>query len=485
MYHTVFISIVRVYELMVLSYFICLIVMYSLLVVFSFIDIRRYMLDKKNHADHLLERSHMTPGISIVAPAYNEEATIIFNVRSLLTLNYPLFEVVVVNDGSKDNTLQKLIHEFDLEVVSYAYNPRLKSAPVQRFFKSKNRAYNKLLIIDKVNGKSKADAVNAGINATSYPLLLNTDVDCILDRDTLYKLVQPFIKETQRVIATGAVLRAANSCIVDSGLMQKVIAPRQFLPRFQEIEYIRSFILGKMGWSFINAVPNVSGGLGLFDKEILINAGGYDPASFGEDIDAIVRMSKYMCDIGEPYAIRHIPQTLCWTEVPQTFRVFSRQRIRWGRGLIQTIFNNRVILFNPSYKRLGLIIFPYNLIFEMLAPVIELMGMAFLIYIFYTGTAFNWTNAGILFLFSYLFSILITTYAIMMDQIVNHSYNKVREILGLCAMAFLEPFIYHPLSIYFSLKGYYNHLAGRSHQWGNMQRKGFNQQAEKANIKSA
>jgi cellulose synthase/poly-beta-1,6-N-acetylglucosamine synthase-like glycosyltransferase len=482
MFHSVFIGIVRIYELLILVYFISLFVLYVLLAIFSFINIRRYARDKKNHNDHLLERSHLTPGISIVAPAYNEEATIIFNVRSLLTLNYPLFELVVVNDGSKDNTLEKLINEFDLVEISYAYNPRLKSAPVQRFFKSKNRAYNKLLVIDKVNGKSKADAVNAGINATSYPLLLNTDVDCILDRDTLYKMVQPFIKETKKVIATGAVLRAANSCVVDSGLMQQVIAPRNFLPRFQEIEYIRSFILGKMGWSFINAVPNVSGGLGLFDKEILICSGGYDPASFGEDIDAVVRMSKYMCEIDEPYAIRHIPQTLCWTEVPQTFRVFSRQRIRWGRGLIQTFLNHRNVLFNPKYKRLGLIIFPNNFFFELLAPLIELVGLLFLIYLMATGSSFNWTNAGILFLFSYLFSILITTYSILMDQVVNKSYNTVKEIMALCGTAFLEPFIYHPLGIYFSLKGYFNHLTGRSHQWGNMQRKGFNQHVEPVNI---
>jgi cellulose synthase/poly-beta-1,6-N-acetylglucosamine synthase-like glycosyltransferase len=483
MSHFVFGGIIRIYEWIILIYCSGIFISYTFLSFFAFLNIRKNIREKNLKNDNIIEGSPLTPGISIVAPAYNEAATIIFNVRSLLTLNYPLFEVIIVNDGSKDNTLEKLIEEFRLVEIDYAYNPRLASQPVKRFFKSESRAYSKLLVIDKINGKSKADAVNAGINATTYPLLLNTDVDCILDRDTLYNLVQPFIEETNRVIATGAALRAANSCIVDSGLMQQVIAPRKLLPRFQELEYTRSFILGKMGWSYINAISNVSGGLGLFDKEILINAGGYDPVSFGEDMDMIVKMSRYMCDIKEPYSIRYVPQVQCWTEVPQSMKVFSRQRMRWARGLLQIFIAHRDILFNPKYRRLGLIVFPYNFFFELLAPLIEVIGLLFYIYLLTTQT-FNWTFTAVLLLFTYLFSVFITTFSIFLDQLVNKSYSGLKEIFGLCFTALLEPFLYHPLGLYFSLKGYFNHLAGRSHQWGNMQRKGFIQQTDTAVIQS-
>ncbi|WP_223152057.1 glycosyltransferase family 2 protein [Chitinophaga qingshengii] len=469
--------------------------MYGALALLSLRGIRRFQRSQ-NYVDYTkMLDSPLAPGISVIAPAYNEGVTIISNVRSLLTLVYPKYEVIIINDGSTDDTLAKLIQEFELQEVDFAYNERIKSQPVKRVFKSVNNVYDKLLVIDKVNGKSKADASNAGINAASYDYFLCTDVDSILEKDTLLRLIKPFmdeehqrvkaigepcpecgyihfVEDSVRVIATGATLRLANSCDVDEGVITRVRPPRQLLPRFQEMEYIRAYVLGKMGWSLINCVPNVSGGLGLFDKEIAIKAGGYDSQSFAEDMDIVTRMCTYMIDNKLKYAVRYIPTSQCWTEGPPTMKVFSRQRTRWGRGLAEIITMHRRVLFHPRYKQLGMVVLPYNLLFEFLAPIIEFTGILFYIYLIATHQI-NWQYAIVLLLFVYLYAVMITTLAIWWDHMTYHYYKTWREVIGLAMMAFLEPLLYHPLIVFFALRGYYYFLTGKKHSWGNMQRQGF------------
>ncbi|SHL57306.1 Glycosyltransferase, catalytic subunit of cellulose synthase and poly-beta-1,6-N-acetylglucosamine synthase [Chitinophaga jiangningensis] len=484
-----------IFENFVFVYGLAMLFIYALLALLSNIGVRLFKKRSKYTDYSLLLDSPLTPGISVIAPAFNEGVTIISNVRSLLTLNYTRFEVIIINDGSTDDTLQKLIDEFEMVEVDFAYNERIITRPVRKFFKSTNSAYDKLLVIDKVNGKSKADASNAGINAAAFDYFLCTDVDCILEKDTLSRMIHPFLNEFQnktkevgepcpecgyvhivedstRVIASGATLRIANSSEVDEGVMVRVRPPSRYLPRFQEMEYIRAYVLGKMGWSMINAVPNVSGGLGLFDKEIAIKAGGYDHQSFAEDMDIVTRMCGYMLDNNLKYAIRYIPTTQCWTEGPPNMKVFSRQRTRWGRGLAEIITIHRHLLFNPRYKQLGLVVLPYNLLFEFLAPIIEALGLVSIIWLALTGQI-NWPYARILLLFVYLYSVMITTLALCWDQITYPYYKTTREVFGLTLMAFLEPFIYHPLIVFYALRGYWFFLIGKKTSWGNMQRQGF------------
>ncbi|SFD03462.1 Glycosyltransferase, catalytic subunit of cellulose synthase and poly-beta-1,6-N-acetylglucosamine synthase [Chitinophaga sp. CF118] len=483
------------YEGFVFVYGCTMLFMYALLALLSLRGIIKFQR-KSSYVDYnQMLQSPLAPGISIIAPAFNEAVTIISNVRSLLTLNYPRFEVIIVNDGSTDDTLQKLIDEFQLVQVDFAYNERIKSQPVKRLFKSANSAYDKLVVIDKVNGKSKADASNAGINAAAYNYFLCTDVDCIIEKNTLLRMIKPFmdeehnkIKETGdpcpecgyihvvedsiRVIATGATLRIANSCEIDEGVITRVRPPEKWLPRFQEMEYLRAYVLGKMGWSMINCVPNVSGGLGLFDKDIAIKAGGYDSKSFAEDMDMVTRMCTYMIDNKLKYTIRYIPTTQCWTEGPPNMKVFSRQRTRWGRGLAEIITIHRKVIFNPRYKKLGMVVLPYNLFFEFLAPIIEFSGILYYIYLIITGNI-NWHYAFILLLFVYFYSVMITTLAILWDQKTYHYYQTWKEVIGLALMAFIEPFVYHPFIVFFALRGYYFFMIGKKHSWGNMQRQGF------------
>jgi cellulose synthase/poly-beta-1,6-N-acetylglucosamine synthase-like glycosyltransferase len=475
-------NVARFYQSGVFIYGTTLLILYALLALLSFLAIRAYM--RKNdfvHYENMLG-SPLTPGISVLAPAYNEGLSIIQNVRSLLTLNYPRFEIVLINDGSTDNSLGQMIAEFELVLVDYAYTVKIRSQRIRGVYKSRNPAYSRLLVIDKVNGKSKADATNAGINVASYDYFVCTDVDCILDKDTLLKLIKPVIEEPKkRVIATGATLRAANSCDIEEGVVTRMRPPKSLLPRFQEVEYIRAFILGKMGWTFLNCVPNVSGGLGLFDKEIAIKAGGYDAQSFGEDMELMTRMCRFAYDNHVEYAIRYIPETLCWTEVPSTVKIFMRQRTRWARGLAQLMFAHRGMMFNPRYGKFGWIVMPYNFFFELIAPLVELTGIIYYLVQIFRGTI-NTDYALILLCFVYLYSVMITTISILWDQMVFRSYKTTKEVMLLCLTPFLEFLLYHPINVLFSIRGYYYFLTGKKHSWGNMQRRGFGNKPVAKNV---
>jgi cellulose synthase/poly-beta-1,6-N-acetylglucosamine synthase-like glycosyltransferase len=466
-------TIAGIYENTVFVYGSMLLVTYALLAVFSMIAVRTYAKKDNFNQDITLLSSPLAPGITVLAPAFNEGMTIISNVRSLLTLNYPKYEIIIVNDGSTDNSLEQMINEFELVKVDFAYNAKIRTQPVRGIYKSTNQAYAKLMVIDKVNGKSKADASNAAINAAAYNYFVCTDVDCILDKNTLLELIKPVMQEeNKRVIATGATLRIANSCEFDHGVMTRMRPPKEILARFQEVEYIRAFVLGKMGWSLLNCVPNVSGGLGLFDKEVAIRSGGYDHSSFGEDMELMTRMCRYSYDNKIDYAIRYIPKTLCWTEAPVTVKVFNRQRTRWSRGLAQLMTAHFGMFMNPRYGKMGLVIFPYNFFFELLAPVIEFTGIIYYIVMGCLGLI-NWPTAIILLLFVYTYSVMITTLAILWDQLTFRYYKTGREVAYLCMTPFMEFFLYHPLIVIFALRGYFYFLTGKKSVWGNMQRRGF------------
>lgn len=460
------------YEYFVFFYTTSLFIFYLFLAVLSFIAIMKYKGYNSDLDDNTIMTSPLTPGISVIAPAYNEGVTIISNVRSLLTLNYPLFEVIIINDGSKDDTLEKMINEFELEETEFAYVEKIKTKPFKRIFKSRNPAFAILTVVDKENGGTKADASNAGINASAFPYYLCTDVDCILDRNTLLKMIKPILNSTERVIAVGAVLRMSNSCDIDEGVITRVRPPKGLIPRFQEMEYIRAYLLSKMGWSLLNAVPNVSGGLGLFDKEVSVRAGGYDPLSHAEDMDLVTRMTAYMINNNSKYRVGYIPLSCCWTEGPPNIQILNRQRSRWGRGLMQLYFVHRKILFNRRYKKMGLIVYPFAFFYELLAPIIEAVGWLFLIYLIITGQV-NWYMFFFILLYAYSFSVMISTLVVLWDQITFKYYKTFREVMSLVLMVILEPILYHPLIMFFAIKGYISFFSSKEFEWGAMTRQGF------------
>lgn len=466
-------SILQTFQYLVFFYGTTLTLSYIALTVMSYLNTRNYKWKFTKKEDKILKESPLAPGISIIAPAYNEEKTIIGNVYSMLTVDYPLFEVVIVNDGSKDKTLDLLIEEYDLVETPYAYIEKIKTKQFKRILRSTNPKFDKLTIVDKENGGTKADATNAGINVAAFPYFLCTDVDCILSRDALTKMIQPVLNSDVPVIAVGASMRMANSCEVnEDGVLTRVRPPKRMVPCFQETEYLRSYIISKMGWAYINASPNVSGGIGLFDKEIVIESGGYDPLSHAEDMDMLLRMVSYMRDHNEKYKVIQIPVTTCWTEGPPSLSVLNKQRTRWGRGLMQIFIVHRKFLFNRKYGRIGLILMPFIFFFEFLAPIIEVFGFFSVIYLLFNNQV-NFETAYILLGYVYLLGVSVSMIAITSDILVEKLYKRFREYSKLIFFSFIEILFYHPFIVFFSIKGYIDFLSRQNFEWGAMKRQGF------------
>lgn len=465
-------NIIKTYETYIAYYSISYIVFYLLLAILSWTAIKKYYKSKYFLLKEILVKSNHTVGVSIVAPAFNEATTIVYNVKSLLFQEYPKFEVVIVNDGSTDATLEILIREFNLVKVDFFYQDKILTQPVRGHYKSTNPIYSKLLVVDKENGKSKADGSNAGINSAKYSLFICTDVDCILRKDTISMLAKPFIENTEKVIATGAAIRISNSCEFKDGMLFKSHFPDNFFARFQELEYIRSFLFGRMAWSKINGLLLVSGGLGMFDKETVIEAGGYWHKSLGEDMELITRMRKLMHKKKEKFLIIYIPESLCWTEVPASMTIFLRQRVRWARGLVQTLYLHKDVFLNPKYGKTGLLIFPYYLLYEFAVPILEILGLIVLtIDLLFFNINYDFLLIGSAFV--YLFYISITLISVFLDQLIYKHYTGIKEVLILIVMIFIEPFVFHPLNVYASLKGYWHFLRQKEQKWGVMVRKGF------------
>ncbi|MFT5713782.1 MAG: cellulose synthase/poly-beta-1,6-N-acetylglucosamine synthase-like glycosyltransferase [Flavobacterium sp.] len=466
-------NLILAFESVIVYFSLSYILFYLFLAILSWIAIKTYYNKKYFLLKEVLIKSNHTKGVSILAPAFNEANTIESNVKSLLSQEYPKFEVVVINDGSTDETLEILINKFSLIKVDFFYQEKIITQKIRGHYKSTNPIYSKLLVVDKLNGKSKADATNAGINSAKHSLFICTDVDCILRKDTISMLAKPFIENTKKVIATGAAIRISNSCEFKDGMLYKSHYPDNFFARFQELEYIRSFLFGRMAWSNINGLLLVSGGLGMFDKETVIEAGGYWHQSLGEDIELITRIRKLMHKKKEAFLIIYIPESLCWTEVPNTLEMFLRQRVRWARGLVQTLYLHKSVFFNPKYGKTGLLVFPYFVFYEFFVPILEVIGIIVLILDFlFFNINLDYLLIGTAFV--YLFYITITLISVFLDQIIYKHYTGIKEVLILIFMIFIEPIVFHPINVYASIKGYWHFLGQKEQKWGTQVRQGFN-----------
>jgi cellulose synthase/poly-beta-1,6-N-acetylglucosamine synthase-like glycosyltransferase len=444
---------------------------YLVLTIFSAVSLRRY-LRKNSYVDYnTIVSSPLAPTLSVIAPAFNESQTIIDNIRTLLSLYYNNYEVIVVNDGSTDDSLEKMIATYELEKVNYYFDYRIPCKRIRAVYKSQNRSFKKLTVVDKVNG-GKADSLNAGLNVSKNELVVSIDADSIMEPDALLKLVKPFMEaKDKKVIGAGGVIRIANSCEISGGHIKKVHLPEKFLPRAQVMEYTRAFLMGRMAWSELDGLLLISGALGMFDREVVIQSGGYRTDTVGEDMELVVRIRRHMADQKIKYDVVYIPDPLCWTEVPSTIKVLARQRSRWTRGTLETLITHRKLLFNRRYGKLGLLGYPYWMVFEYLAPIIEFLGILWFIFLAISGKL-NWPFFLLLTGFVYFFAVSLSIWSVLFEEITFHKYEKRRDVLKLIGTAFLEPLFFHPLVMLMSIKGNLDKLFKRN-TWGKMERKGF------------
>lgn len=422
---------------------------------------------------YFLQGSPLTPAVSIIAPAFNEEVTIIDNVNSLMHLDYPNFEIIIVNDASTDRTMELLINEYKLVEVPYDIAMKVPSKPIKRVLKSTEERFNKLVVVDKVHGGRKADGSNAGINVCSNKYFVCTDVDCIIEPMALYRMMWLVVNSHRPVIGVSATMLMSNGCIVDEGRVVEAAVPNNLIPMFQQMEYLRSFLISKLGWSRINALPNISGGFGLFDTDVAVKSGGYDSTSMAEDVDMMLRMVTYMRNTNQPFRLAQVPTICCWTEGPSTVKSLFRQRVRWARGLVEIISNHRKLFFNPHYGPIGSFTLPYIFLFEFIAPILEFSGFLFMIWLILTGGV-NWDAALVLFVMIYTFSVFMAVFVLFFDfsaKAVNWENTRV-SYAKLMLVTLLEPFIYHPFITYCSIRGYWQFLSNTTAVWKPIQRTG-------------
>ncbi len=454
-----------VYSVALLGFYLCI-------GLFAAGEIRRYLRLNRFTDYRMLAASPNAPGMSILAPAYNEAATIVDNVRSLLSIHYNNLEVIIINDGSKDDSLEKLIVEYDLHRIDFFVHEQIPAKKVRGVYKSANPVFHKLIVVDKENG-GKADALNVGLNIAAKPYVVSIDVDCILEQDALLKMAKPFLEETNfRVIASGGVVRIANSCLIRNGRLEKVNLPDQFLPRAQTLEYIRAFLLGRMAWRKMNGLLLISGAFGAFEKRIVIACGGYNHKTVGEDMELVVRMRRYMEERKEPYKVTYIPDPLCWTEAPASYKILGRQRNRWTRGTIETLICHKKMFLNPRYRFLGMVSYPYWVFFELIAPVVEFVGITG----FFVSAVLGYTNWPVFFAllgFIISFGFLYSLFAILMEVLTYNQYKRSKDIFRLILTAILEPFLFHPFVIRSAIRGDFDLLRRKKSNWGEMTRQGI------------
>ena len=443
-----------------LAYFAGINLGYLMQNVIAAFGIRKYLQTSKQfEAENVF--SALDIPISVVVPAYNESASIITSVKALLQLEYPQYELVVVNDGSTDDTLQKLIDEFDMRQFPEAYRGRVESRPVRGIYRS-TRIRN-LRVVDKVNGGSKADASNAGINACRYPLVCVVDADSVLQPDSLRRVVRPFL-EDPTTIAVGGTVRIANGCTVRQGFMEKVGLPRNFLALVQVVEYLRAFLFGRMGWSPINGLLIISGAFGLFHKETLVEAGGYNPEAVGEDMELVLRLHRKMKEKKRPYRITFVPDPVCWTDAPENFHDLKGQRVRWQHGLGQALMLNKSLIGNRQGGAVSWVAIPFYMIFELLGPILEVAGYFFIVLCAWMGWL-SWPEAAIFLGLAIGLGVLLSTSAIMLEEVSFHMYPKFGQLFVLYAVAILENFGFRQLTAFWRFQGLMRWLLGRKHKW--------------------
>jgi len=448
----------------ILIYFFLINTLYLVFTIIAFFDLLSFdRRSRRRGIGDVLAGTTVKP-ISILVPAFNERETIVSSIRSVLEVGYPDFEVIVINDGSTDDTLERMQEAFSLFRVTDTTRPQLQTNPVRRILRSLD--HPNLTVVDKERG-GKSDALNAGINVASFPLFCAIDADSLINSDALMRIARPFV-EDDRIIAAGGVVRVLNGAVVENDRVVRSRAPKKVIHLCQAIEYIRGFLTGRTALARMNALLIISGAFGLFLKKSVIDAGGYHKDTVCEDMELIVRLHRYAREKGGPYRVIFVPDPVLWTQVPSDYRSLMRQRDRWQRGLIESLLIHLKMFMNPKYGPVGMIGMPFYFLFEAIGPVIELFGY-FLIPIMWFMHRFDLKFALLFFAVAVLYNIMLSLLALIIDDLLFQRYDRASDLMTMMLAAFLE-FIGYRQILAIRRTGAFITVLFRRGQWGRIRR---------------
>ena len=452
----------------VLIYFLALNGIYLFLFFISLYEVVQFVKRTFFSDYQQILQSDMTWPISLLVPAHNEEKTIVETVRSLQSVDYGEFEIVVINDDSTDNTLKALTEAFDLRRLDKVYKRSIPTRPIRGVYGSLTQPG--LLVIDKERG-GKADSLNAGINLARYPLFCSIDADSIIEDNALLRVVKPFMEHPTEMVAVGGIVRIVNGCEVHEGRVATIRLPNRALPIFQVVEYLRAFLTGRVGWSVMRSLLIISGAFGLYKKSEVIEVGGYDPSTDTEDLELVVRLHEHCRRKKMKYRIVFVPDPVCWTEVPTQLKTLRRQRNRWHRGLLQSIWDHKRMMLNPRYGTVGMLTLPYFILFEMLGPFIEILGYVTVPLAWWLGIL-DTRFMLLFFILSVLFGVFLSVASVLLEEISFRRYPGWMDLTKLIVYGVLENFGYRQLLSLYKVKAFWDFVR-RRRGWGEMRRKGF------------
>lgn len=463
-------KIVLYYNYFIFAYIIVLNLMFTILMLLSFWGIFIHLKRISYGSYERLIKSENVPPISILVPCYNEETTIVDTVRSLLNLQYAEHEVIVINDGSNDESLERLRLAYNLVEADIIFERKLTCEPIKNIYISSS--YHNIIVVDKLNG-GKADALNAGLNISNYPLVTSIDADSILEQNSLIRVARPFIENPDEVVAAGGIIRISNGCTFKDGLLDSVGLSDNALSSLQTVEYLRAFLSGRIGWSVVNGLLIVSGAFGIFKKDLMIEIGGYRTNTIGEDMEVIIKFHKLMRHKKKKYKIEFIPDPVCWTQGPEDLKSLRGQRIRWHRGLIDSLLLHRDMFLNPKYGFLGLVVVPYFWIYEMFGPVIEFTGYIVVLLSFFLGII-NHEFALLFFFLALLFGIFLSVGSILLEEYSFRRYERIFDFLKLLVYSVMENFGFRQILTYWRFRSFFGYKFNQN-TWGEIKRTEFNQ----------